>query len=278
MKTHIITFTLALGVSTGLLTAQDGNPPREGQRPPPREVGNERDGRPPEGTEVLTDAQKQQVKLILSKYSPNALTADIARAIHEAFRVAELRGGPAMAEAIKSAGFDPDKLRDLAPPPGQTAGADQQPPNRQGSPAPSGAGRPEPPGQKSRGQGQYSIEQAISDRAQLNTIAFDGLAFLIGDLGSCTFLPPGKAADFFGFQYMRDVDANELGHNTSFVPRAANNVLYILNAEQKGQLVALAKEQEKLLAELAYKRFPPQQGVLPPVGGRYPCRKLSLGP
>ena len=38
---------------------------------------------------------------------------------------------------------------------------------------------------------RYSIDQAISDRAQLHTIAFDGLAFLTGDFCSDTFLPPG---------------------------------------------------------------------------------------
>jgi hypothetical protein len=31
------------------------------------------------------------------------------------------------------------------------------------------------------------------------TISFDGLAFLTGNLGSCTFLPPGKVSDYFGF-------------------------------------------------------------------------------
>jgi len=45
---------------------------------------------------------------------------------------------------------------------------------------------PEPRG----GGGRYSIEQAVSDRAQLHTIAFDGLAFLTGDFGLDTFLPP----------------------------------------------------------------------------------------
>ena len=39
---------------------------------------------------------------------------------------------------------------------------------------------------------RYSLEQAVSDRAQLHTIAFDGLAFLTGDFGRDTFLPPGK--------------------------------------------------------------------------------------
>jgi hypothetical protein len=39
----------------------------------------------------------------------------------------------------------------------------------------------------------HSIEQAVSDRAQLHTIAFDGLAFLTGDFGRDTFLPPGRS-------------------------------------------------------------------------------------
>ena len=48
--------------------------------------------------------------------------------------------------------------------------------------------------------------QALSDQAQLHTIAFSGLAFLTGDFASDTFLPPGKVSDYFGFQYMRDID------------------------------------------------------------------------
>ena len=274
MKTKVIILALALGTSTCLI-AQDGNPPRDGQRLPPRQGGGERDGDGP-ATENLTDAQKAQVKIILSKYHANALTAEQAKAIHEAIRQAGLRGGPAVNEAVKEAGFDPDKLRDLAPPPGQGNGGNERPPIREGDTAQDRNSRPEPRGQEARGQGQYSIEQAISDRAQLNTIAFDGLAFLTGDLGSCTFLPPGKAADFFGFQYMRDVDANELGHNTSFVPRAANNVLHILTAEQKAQLVALAKDQEKLLADLAYKRFPLIKAFCRQLAGEFPAGKTAL--
>ena len=55
--------------------------------------------------------------------------------------------------------------------------------------------------EKNQNQSQYSIEQAISDNAQLNTIAFNGLGFLTGNICSDSFLPPGKIADFFGFQY-----------------------------------------------------------------------------
>jgi hypothetical protein len=278
MKTKTILLSLLLGASTSLLMAQDGNQGPDGQRPPPPQggPGNERSLQRPGRAEILTDAQKDQVKSILSKYDSHSLTADQAKAIHEAFRQAGLRGGPAMADSIKAAGFDPDKLRDLAPPSGQAGGRDQRQPNRDGIGAQVGADRQKRQPREARGQGQYSIEQAISDRAQLNTIAFDGLAFLTGDLGSCTFLPPGKAADFFGFQYMRDVDANELGHNTSFVPRAANNVLFVLNADQKAQLVALAKEQEKLLSDLAYKRFPLIKAFCRQLAGDIPAGTTGL--
>lgn len=103
---------------------------------------------------------------------------------------------------------------------------------------------------------RYSIEQAVSDRAQLHTIAFDALAFLTGDFASDTFLPPGKVADHFGFQYMRDIDARAGGHNTSFLTRIANNMLGVLNDGQKARLIALGKEQESEIRRFAEMRFP----------------------
>ena len=103
---------------------------------------------------------------------------------------------------------------------------------------------------------QYSLEQAVSDRAQLHTIAFDGLAFLTGDFGLDTFLPPGKVSDYFGFQYMRDIDAKGGGHNTSFLTRIANNMLAILNDDQKAQLLALGQEQENDIRRFAEMRLP----------------------
>ena len=82
------------------------------------------------------------------------------------------------------------------------------------------------------GQQRYSVSQAVSDNAQLHTIAFNALAFFTGDPSSDTFFPPGKVSDFFGFQYFRDVDAGGMGHNTTFVPRVANNILAALNEDQ----------------------------------------------
>ena len=123
-------------------------------------------------------------------------------------------------------------------------------------PPPGGPDQPPPSEPQRRGPDGYSIEQAISDNAQLHTIAFDALGFLTGDLGSCTFLPPGKVSDYFGFQYMRDIDTGTGGHNTSFLTIIANNMLHVLNSDQKAQLLSLAQEQAPQIRDLAYQRFP----------------------
>jgi phosphatidylethanolamine-binding protein (PEBP) family uncharacterized protein len=197
--------------------------------------------------EVLTAEQTARVKAILAKYDANSLTADQAKAIHEAFRQAGLRGGPPMGSAIKSAGFDPEKLRDLAPPPGQGGGGDE-PADRPGGNARTDKSR--------KGQGKYSLNQAVSDRAQLSTIAFSGLAFLTGDFGGATFMPPGKVCDYFGFQYMRDIDAAGKGHNPMFLSRVAANVMHILNEGQRKLFEDLATEQAGQFEQLALKRIP----------------------
>jgi hypothetical protein len=105
-------------------------------------------------------------------------------------------------------------------------------------------------------QHRYSIQQASSDRAQLHTIAFSGLAFLTGEFGASTFLPPGKVVDYFGFQYMRDIDVAQKGHNPMFLNRVAGNVLSTLNNEQKGWFLTLAKEQAPQMETLAMQRLP----------------------
>ena len=253
MKTKIFILTVALGASTCLLTAQNGNPPPGGQ--PPREGGpaNQRDGDRPGESEPLTAAQKDRVKAILSNYDANTLTAGQAKDIQESFRQTGLRGGAALNDAVKAAGFDPDKLRDLAPPSGRLGGAGQRAQSREGSVAQDGDNRLEP---RERGQqGQYTITQAISDRAQLSTIAFSGLAFFTGDFGAATFMPPGKVCDFFGFQYMRDIDAAGKGHNPMFLTRVAGDVLNILNDQQRQMFADLAAEQAPQFEQFALKRM-----------------------
>ena len=134
--------------------------------------------------------------------------------------------------------------------PGGSMGAQERPPQ---PPPPPGHQPPRRPREEAQ---HYSIDQATSDRAQLHTIAFAGLAFLTGDFARDTFLPPGKVSDYFGFQYLRDIDAREGGHNTSFLTRIAQNLLAILNPEQKAQLLALGRAQEPDVRAFAELRLP----------------------
>ncbi len=144
--------------------------------------------------------------------------------------------------------------------------------NRQSPPPPppdgQGPRRDNPP----PGQGQgFTIDNTLSGHAQETTIAFSALAFLTGNFCADTFIPPGKVADFFGFQYLRDNDPDHMGHNTDFLTRAADNVLFVLGPDQIEELKTLARTQASQVDDYAYGRFPllaavrrAQAGDLPP--------------
>ena len=104
--------------------------------------------------------------------------------------------------------------------------------------------------------GAFTLEQTLSDGAQLTTLAFDGLAILTGNLNAKSFFPPGKVADYTGFQYLRDNDQDGMGHNTDFLTRAANNVLYVLTEEQIAKMKALAARQAGQVTQYALNRYP----------------------
>ena len=246
-KTKIGALLILCGVSFLNVWAQtNDNPPRPGDRPPREERSDE--------SQSLTPEQKASVKSILSKYNPSSLTAAAARAINEAFRAAGIRNGPGLQQAIRDVGFVPEKIGALAPPPGRSDD-ERRPPDRPQPNRPDGG--KEATVHPGRGKnGGYSIEQAISDRAQLSTIAFSGLAFITGNFGAATFMPPGKVCDFFGFQYMRDIDAAGKGHNPIFLSRVAGNVLHILNDRQRQRFADLAAEQAPQFDQLALKRMP----------------------
>ena len=125
-----------------------------------------------------------------------------------------------------------------------------------GTPGPVGPGGKNNPAQGGNGIQAYTMSQTISDQAQMMTIAFDALAFMTGDACSDTFLPPGKVADYAGFQYLRDNDKTQMGHNTDFVTRTADNVLITLNDEQLAQFVTLSKEESTLSDQYGLMRFP----------------------
>jgi hypothetical protein len=102
----------------------------------------------------------------------------------------------------------------------------------------------------------FNMSQTLSDGAQRTTLAFSGLAMMSGNLEAQTFFPPGKVADYTGFQYLRDNDPDNMGHNTSFLTRVANNVLYILTDAQLAKLKALASAQLDQIATYGYQRYP----------------------
>ncbi len=155
---------------------------------------------------------------------------------------------------------------------GRTPPADQ--PGRQNPPP--GNRRDRPPRESRPQQQKYSIDQAVSDNAQLHTIAFSGLAFITGDFGASTFIPPGKVCDFFGFQYMRDIDAAGKGHNPMFLNRVAGNVLQILNDAQRQQFMDLADVQAAQLEELARMRLPLIKAFHRQLDGRLPVGSAGL--
>jgi hypothetical protein len=126
------------------------------------------------------------------------------------------------------------------------------------------------------GNQKYAMSQTLSDQAQETTIAFSALAFLTGEACSDTFLPPGKVADYAGFQYLRDNDATQMGHNTDFVTRASDNLLYILNDDQLMQFVALSREEKSLSEQYAYMRFPLMKAFRSQLDGNIPAGSSGL--
>jgi hypothetical protein len=118
---------LAAVMAAGMCLLFSGSAPAQGPDDNRGAPGMKDDRGRPGDAASLTEAQKETVKSILSKYKASSLTADDAKAIHGAFRDAGLRGGPGLNEAVTSAGFDSDRLRDLDPPPGRKGGGEGGP-------------------------------------------------------------------------------------------------------------------------------------------------------
>jgi len=120
------------------------------------------------------------------------------------------------------------------------------------------------------------IEQTLSDDAQRNTIAFDGFGIITGTFEAQTFFPPGKVADYWGFQYLRDNTPNGNGHNTSFLTNCAYNVLYTLSTEQFASLKTLATNQVDQINLYGYKRFPLMKAFRRQLDGDIPAGSSGL--
>lgn len=75
----------------------------------------------------LSDEQKSKINSILSAYNNATLSSEQAKEIHEKFRIAGIHAGPETKDVIISAGFDPEKLNALAPPPAVAKAGKQKP-------------------------------------------------------------------------------------------------------------------------------------------------------
>jgi len=135
---------------------------------------------------------------------------------------------------------------------------------------PAAAASPTPPA-----PGQ-NLEQAISDLAQSTTIGFSGVAMLTGNLDAQSFFPPGKVADYWGFQYLRDNDPSGMGHNTSFLTRVACDMLYTLDSAQVAKLKALATGQVAQINQYGYDRYPLMNAFRLLVDGDLPAGATGL--
>jgi hypothetical protein len=123
---------------------------------------------------------------------------------------------------------------------------------------------------------RFDLTQAITDFAQKTTLAFDGLGMLTGNLESQSFFPPGKVADYWGFQYLRDNDPDDMGHNTSFLTRVACDVLFILTDEQLASLKGLASSQVSSINQYGYLRYPLMKAFRRLVDGDLPTGATGL--
>lgn len=84
---------------------------------------------PQKKSQPITAEQKIQIKQILSVYNASKLTAVEAKAIQNKFREAGIHAGPETNDAITAAGFDPEELRKLAPPPNSENNVKSGPPS-----------------------------------------------------------------------------------------------------------------------------------------------------
>ena len=122
----------------------------------------------------------------------------------------------------------------------------------------------------------FTMDQTVSDQAQRTTIAFSGLAMMTGNLESQSFFPPGKVADYTGVQYLRAHDPSGMGHNTSFLTRVANNVIYTLSDAQFAQLKTLATSQLAQINLYGYQRFALMEAFRELLDGAIPANSAGL--
>ena len=122
----------------------------------------------------------------------------------------------------------------------------------------------------------FPMSKTISDAAQVTTLAFSALAMMTGTLPNQTFFPPGKVADYTGFQYFRDLDEDGMGHTGNFLTRIACNVISILTLEQLALLDSAATVQNNNYVLYGYKRYTLMQAFRRILEGDLPAGTTGL--
>lgn len=99
---------------------------RSQSAPPPQAAGSRSVGAP--GPQALSAADLAKIKTILAPYKPAGLTANEARTIKRTLRDAGFRRSRELDAALVAAGFSPEKMDVLDPPPQRPPGEGALPP------------------------------------------------------------------------------------------------------------------------------------------------------
>jgi hypothetical protein len=107
-----VTVLVFNALASGFVIGQNPAPPRTaGERPPAAPA-----------SQALTAAELSTINTVLAPYKPASLTAEDAKKIKRTLRDAGLRRSRELDAALNAAGFSPDKLDALDPPPLRPAG------------------------------------------------------------------------------------------------------------------------------------------------------------
>ena len=112
-----------------------------------------------------------------------------------------------------------------------------------------------------------------------NQYMYDAVTWYSGNLCGDSFLPGGKIADFFGYQYQRDLSPNNTGHMTTFVTYSSKAFLSVLSPAQTAILTAYAANYsayQNLTTQYVMMRFPIYKAFRQLLNGSLPTGTSGL--
>ena len=127
---------------------------------------------------------------------------------------------------------------------------------------------PTPPAPGGEPGQAYTIEQAISDRAQENTIAFDALGFLTGTRAPTPSSRPARWPTSGASSTCATTTPARWATTRDFLTSASLNMLNVLSADQRAQLIALASARWAPSRSTAIQALRADAGLPAAAGGR----------